>query len=235
MPARVLILAGTTEARRLCEACAGLDVEASFAGATAAPAFLPVPTRKGGFGGEVGFRAALKGRAAVLDATHPFAADMTARTVRVCAEVGLPYLRLTRPGWPVEPGWHSHATAQAVADALSSDARVLLTTGPGSLTAFEGRGLALWSRRVDPAPDKAGVTWIVGTPPFTVAAETDLMQRLGITDLVTKNAGGARAKLDAASDLGLRVHMIERPPAQGGEETHDLHRAIDFVRTHATD
>ncbi|MEM7645018.1 MAG: precorrin-6A/cobalt-precorrin-6A reductase, partial [Pseudomonadota bacterium] len=95
----VLVLAGTAEARAVLARTSGLAVRASLAGRTEAPVDLGVPTRIGGFGGEAGFRAALAEVSAVLDATHPFAARMTERAVRVCREMGLPYLRLTRPGW----------------------------------------------------------------------------------------------------------------------------------------
>ncbi|WP_299815410.1 precorrin-6A/cobalt-precorrin-6A reductase [uncultured Jannaschia sp.] len=233
MRSRVLILAGTAEARRLCAAVADRDVEASLAGATADPAPLGVPTRRGGFGGEPAFRAALADVAAVLDATHPFACAMTARAVRVCVGMGRPYLRLIRPPWPVRPGCLPARSATDVAARLSPDARVFLATGPGSLDAFAGRGLAVFCRRIDPAPERDGVTWIVGRPPFDLAYETALFRDLGITDLVTKNAGGATAKLDAAAALGLAVHVIERPPSAGGEESHDIRRAIAFVRSHA--
>ena len=233
MRARVLILAGTAEARRVCAAVEDRCVLASLAGATADPVPLGVPTRRGGFGGAAGFRAALVDVAAVLDATHPFASAMTARAERVCADLGVPYLRLTRPPWPVRPGWRVAVSAAEVAARLPRAARVFLATGPGSLDAFAGRGLKLFCRRIDPAPARAGVTWIVGRPPFAQDAEAALFGELAVTDLVTKNAGGAAAKLDAAAALGLAVHVIDRPPSSGGEETHDIDRAIAFVRTHA--
>ena len=233
MRARVLILAGTAEARQVCAAVRDRDVLASLAGATAEPASLGLLTRRGGFGGETGFRAALEDAAAVLDATHPFASAITARAVRVCRELRRPYLRLTRPPWAFRPGWRPASSTADVAARLSPDARVFLATGPGSLDAFAGRGLTLFCRRIDPAPDRSDVTWIVGRPPFAYAAEVALFCDLRITDLVTKNAGGPAAKLDAAEALGLVVHVIDRPPSAGGEETHDIERAIAFVRTHA--
>lgn len=233
MTGSVLILAGTREARAVCAACAGLDVVASLAGATRAPRDLGVATRIGGFGGEAGFRAALAGVAAVLDATHPFAATMRARAARVCDEMGLPHLRLTRPPWPAEAGWHRHADAAGAVAALPRGARVFLATGPGSLAPFQGRGLRLWCRRVDPAAAHPGVEWITGLP-SGLGEETALLRRLAITHLVAKNSGGPRAKLDAARACGVAVHMIDRPPKVAGKETHDIRRAIAFVRAHAS-
>jgi precorrin-6A/cobalt-precorrin-6A reductase len=231
--ARVLILAGTAEARRVCGACADLDILASFAGTTQDPCDLGVPTRIGGFGGAAGFRAALNGVAAVLDATHPFAARMTARTVEICRAAQVPYLRLSRAPWPAQTGWTHHVDALCCAAALPPAARVLLTTGPGSLPAFEGRGLRLFCRRIDRAPFRNDVDWIIGRPPFTQDAERATLATHRITHLVTKNAGGSRAKLDAARALGVAVHMIDRPAPAGGEETYDIQHAIAFVRRFA--
>ena len=233
MPGRVLVLAGTGMARRVCAACAGLDVVASLAGATAAPAELAVPTRVGGFGGDAGFRAALDGVAAVLDATHPFAARISERAARLCGEAGVPYLRAVAAPWAAEASWRRHPTAGAAAEALAPGTRVLLTVGPGSLAPFLGRGLALWCRRIDPAPPRDGVAWIVGRPPFVSGEERETLARLRIEALVTKDSGGDRAKLDAAAALGVAVHVIDRPPPGPGEETHDIARASAFVREHA--
>ncbi len=231
---RVLVLAGTAEARRVLARArdAGLGVVASLAGRTEAPD-LGVPTRVGGFGGEAGFRDALADVSAVLDATHPFASRITARAVRVCDDEGVPYLRLTRPAWPSERDWACHRTEAECAAALAAQARVLLTTGPGSLAPFLGRVAALWCRRIDPAPAVPGVTWVVGRPPFAQADEDALLASLGITHLVTKNSGGARAKLDAAHARGVAVHVIDRPPNPGGEETHDIDAAFDFLRRYS--
>lgn len=233
MTRHLLVLAGTAEARAVLARADGLPVLASLAGRTARPVPLGVPVRVGGFGGTEGFRAALDDVTAVLDATHPFAARITARAVAICAECDIPYLRLTRPGWSPDPGWHRHADAAACAASLPYGARVMLTTGPGSLAAFEGRGLRLICRRVDPAPDRAGVIWVTGFSSGDVETEARMMAGHFATHLVTKDSGGDRAKLDAAARLGLAVHVIERPPWPGGAETHDVEEALGFLRAHA--
>ncbi|WP_170831377.1 precorrin-6A/cobalt-precorrin-6A reductase [Jannaschia faecimaris] len=233
MTGKVLILAGTREARLLCASCGGLDVLASLAGATEAPRDLHVPTRVGGFGGASGFVAALDGVSAVLDATHPYAAAITRRTVRICGQRDIPYLRLARAPFAPDWTWTRHADAGAAADALPSGAAVFLATGPGTVEPFLDRGLTLHCRRIDPAPAREGVNWIVGAPPFTDSEERALLALLGVTHLVAKDSGGDRAKLNAAGDLGIAVHIIDRPAHAGGEETHDIDQALAFVRTHA--
>lgn len=228
------MLAGTREARVLLERCADLSVEASLAGTTQTPD-LPVPTRVGGFGGEAGFRASLPAYRAVIDATHPFAVDITARTARVCADCGTPYLRLTRAPWPVEAGWVLHRDLPSCAARINPTGRIFLAVGPGGLAPFLNRNLHLWCRRIDRAADREGVTWVIGRP-GDESAESGLLRSLRITHLVAKNAGGAETgKLLAAKTLGIEVHMIERP-ASGlpGQETHSIDTALDFARSHAT-
>ncbi len=234
MPARgrVLILAGTVEARRVCEACADRDVLASLAGRTTGAA-LPVPVRMGGFGGDEGFRAALQGVAAVLDATHPFAARVGARAAAICVERAIPYLRLARPGFGADPSWTRHADAEACAASLPAGARVLLTVGPGGVDPFLGQLSTLWCRAIERPPARDGVEWIVGRPSDDAGKEAATMRDRGITHLVTKDSGGSRAKLDAAAMLAIAVHVIDRPPPGPGEETHDLDRAAAFVRAHS--
>ena len=78
-----------------------------------------------------------------------------------------------------------------------------------------------------------GVEWVIGLP-GDGHAEMTLLRDRGVTALVTKNSGGDPAKLDAADALGVAVHLIDRPPPPGGEETHDIHRALAFLRAHAS-
>lgn len=223
----ILLLAGTAEARLLAEhlADAGLDVEASLAGATRVPRDLPVKTRIGGFGGEAGFRAYLaeRGITRVIDATHPYAHAITERTSRVCADIGLPYMRFERPGWRSRVGdnWVEAPDYDALTAIIPEGARVLSATGRGSLDALSVlAGRTLFLRVIDP-PDRPFPLegdYVVARPPFTQASEEALLRNLRIDWLLVKNSGGVggRAKLDAARTLGIPVAMIARPPLPEG-------------------
>ncbi len=236
----ILLLAGTGEARAIAAALAGqgMPVVASLAGAVRQPLPLNVPTRIGGFGGEAGFLAYLDAAriSAVIDATHPFATRITPRTARICAARRLPYLRIERPGWQAGPQDHwTLIDAEYDAAAHIPDGQtVFLATGRQTLGLYAGlAGSTLYCRQIDPAEmpfpyPKGG--FIIGRPPFSVQAETDLFQRLGITWLIAKDAGGVenRTKLDAARDLGIKVLLIRRP-ATAGPKVETVQAALDWA------
>lgn len=221
---RVLLLAGTGEARRLAGALApDHDVTASLAGATAAPTAYPCPVRIGGFGGAEGLQAYLRdeGVDAIVDATHPFAARISANAVAAAAAAGVALIRLARPPWTRRRGetWIEAPHLDAAAAALPAGARAFLATGRSSLAAFAGRtDCHLFLRVIDrpETPFPGAGEYVVARPPFDEAAERALLSRLGATHLVVKNAGGVagRTKLDAAALLGLPVIVVARPMEQ---------------------
>lgn len=225
---RVLLLGGTAEARELAGILhgAGVSLVTSLAGDVAAPRLPEGQVRVGGFGGRGGLVAYLRehGVTAVVDATHPFAQQITANAAAACAEVGCPLLRLSRPSWSgrADAGaWHwvgSFAQARAAARLLGS--RVFLAVGRKSLAEFvEWADRYVLARVVD-APDFAvPESWVVvrARGPFGVDAERDLLRDRGIDVLVTKDSGGpADAKLDAARELGVQVVIVARPPLPRG-------------------
>jgi len=238
---KVLLLAGTGEARRLAAlmAQAGVDGVASLAGATDAPAQLALTARVGGFGGAEGFRAYIKAEkiTAVVDATHPFARRITDRTAALCAEDGVPYLHLLRPGWTADPGddWH-WMDAPAEADALLPEgATVLLATGRQTAADFGPlRGRRVILRVIDPPRAPLAFEqgeFVIGRPPFTIASEREVFRALGVDWIVAKDAGGSggRAKLDAAWSLGLPVAMIRRPHPPKARRVETPQAALDWI------
>ncbi|CAM3893038.1 cobalt-precorrin-6A reductase [Cereibacter sphaeroides] len=206
-------------ARALAEA--GLPAVFSYAGRTAAPVAQPLPLRVGGFGGTEGLAAYIReeGITHVIDATHPFAAQMSRNAVEACAATGTALVALERAPWAAGPGdrWIRVPSIEAAAEALpEAPARVFLAIGRLHLAAFAGRAQHHYLLRLVDPPDALPLPRaeaIVARGPFTLAEDLELLRRHEIQWIVAKNAGGegARAKLDAARELGLPVVLIDRP------------------------
>ena len=238
---KVLLLAGTREARRVAAWLhqTGVPSIASFAGVTRNPELPEIDVRLGGFGGEDAFRAYLKseGFTVVLDATHPFASNISLRSERVSREEGLPYLQLLRPSWQPEGGdqWTQIPREEAASEHIEVGARVFLATGRQTLDRFHGLHMChLICRQIDPPESPFPFPnggYLIGRPPFSVEDETELFSKLRIDWLVVKNAGGAESatKLTAARRLGIRVAMIARPQQPPGEKVETVEGAIAWL------
>lgn len=198
-----------------------MDAVFSYAGRTAQPVTQPLPTRVGGFGGVAGLVAYLKaeGISQVVDATHPFAAQMSCNAINACKLAGVPLLGLERAPWQAEPGddWvHVPDISQAVEALPEAPARVFLAIGKQMIDAFTLKPQHHYLLRlVDPPGELAlpDVTAVVARGPFDSKADLALLRDHRISQIVAKNAGGsgAKAKIMAARALGLRVIMIDRP------------------------
>jgi precorrin-6A/cobalt-precorrin-6A reductase len=224
---RILILGGTGEARELAASlvASGADVISSLAGRVRDPRLPEGAVRVGGFGGAEGLAAYLRaeGITRVIDATHPFAAGITANASRAAGSAGVPLLVLRRPAWGADPSWETVADIQAAALSVSRwpGEHVFLTTGRRDLAAFAADGRHQFLvRAVDPpdGPVPPRMTLILDRGPYTVPGESALIGEHRIGLLVTKNSGGpmTAAKLAAARDLGVRVLMVARPPLPPG-------------------
>ncbi|WP_158964102.1 cobalt-precorrin-6A reductase [Chachezhania sediminis] len=243
----LLILGGTTEASALAKIVyeQGIAATFSYAGRVAAPKAQPLPTRVGGFGGVEGLTRYIRdnGITHVVDATHPFAAQMSANAVAACAATGTQLVALTRAPWVPEVGdnWIHVNDIGAAAEALGGDRkRVFLAIGRMHLDDFARLPQHFYLLRlVDqpgplPLPDAQA---IVDTGPFTVEGDRALMEDYAIDIVVSKNAGGtgARAKLEAARALGLPVVMIDRPDLPDRMEVHDVDAVMTWLAHAGTD
>ncbi|HAJ83556.1 MAG TPA: cobalt-precorrin-6A reductase [Rhodobacteraceae bacterium] len=237
----VLILAGSGEARQIAQYCArwGIRAIGSLAGATRQPSKLSVYTRHGGFGGADGFRDYLTAHqiTAIVDATHPFASNITRRSFEIAQEMGLPLLRFERPEWVPMAGdhWLTLTDETEAVNYIKPGAVVFLATGRQSLPKFANLSHArLICRQIDP-PDSEfpwpNGQYLIGRPPFSVADEESLFRQLDVDVLVVKNAGGAssRTKLDAARRLGISVLMIARPLPSGALSVQTLAEVEEWL------
>lgn len=219
----VLVLAGTGEARALAKALVELGrwrVVSSLAGRVSAPVLPVGEVRIGGFGGPDALAAWLRVEqvAAVIDATHPFAARISASAAAAAPAAGIPLLVLRRPGWVAGPGdqWRRVPTMAAAADAVAArTGPVLLTTGRGGLEVFAHLPHRFVIRTVDPPrlPLPSDHLVLLARGPYTVAGEAALIREHDVRTLITKDSGGdlTVAKLIAARELGVAVLMVDRP------------------------
>ncbi|MCK9894132.1 cobalt-precorrin-6A reductase [Frankia sp. AgB32] len=251
---RILLLGGTDQARRLAAALtegAGHEVLYSLAGRVREPRVPPsCRVRVGGFGGPDGLAALLRAERidTLIDATHPFAARMSASAATAAAATGRPLLVLRRPGWRERPGdrWLRVPSLAAAVDLLDrfvpdrsvpdrsgaesvagADApRVFLTTGRGELALFARLDRPWFLIRCVEPPDPAlppRRVVLLDRGPFDIDAERALLRQHAIDVVVTKDSGGSMtaAKLTAARELGLPVVMVDRPPLPAGVHVVD--------------
>jgi precorrin-6A/cobalt-precorrin-6A reductase len=244
---RVLILGGTTEALEVAEKLAvvdGVEVITSMAGVTRNPRLPRGEIRTGGFGGADGLLDYLRAGniAAVLDATHPFAAQISRHAADAGGRAGVPVLHLSRPPWEQGFGdnWHRFNSAREAAawldgSPLPDASTVFLTIGRTELAVFaEITRLDFIARAIE-APDLAGaaavVRTILGRGPFSLEDERRLLVENDVACLVAKNSGGTASypKMEAARDLGLPVGMITPPPPPAGMTAEDTDTAIEWL------
>jgi len=238
---KILILGGTEEARQLAAQLVkmGHDVTTSLAGRTSDPLLPAGQVRVGGFGGGDGLGNYIMTERfdRLVDATHPYAAEIKVNAVRAAELAGLRLVRLTRPAWsePQYAFWKHFASAEDAAAALPKGARALLTVGHTRLDAYLRRTDCSFVIRSIEAPEKelpVNATSIVARPPFFFNGELQLMQEQGISHLVCKNSGGAQteAKLQAALRLRLPVFMIARPELPPAYDVPTVGRAIAALK-----
>jgi precorrin-6A/cobalt-precorrin-6A reductase len=216
---KLLILGGTSDAVVLAEKLVALghDVTSSFAGVTASP-ILPVDkVRRGGFGGAEGLAIFLRAErvTTLIDATHPFAAQISSNAVEGAGLADVPLFRLERPEWEVQPEWIVVPDIVSAVVALPQRAKVFLTIGRKEIAPFVARSdLHGVMRMIEAPPVQLAPQWtlVQGKPAVNVEEEVALMRTHKITHLVSKNSGGpAHYKLAAAAKLGVSVVMIARP------------------------
>ena len=225
MTRSILILGGTADARILAGRLAedsGYQILLSMAGRTLSPVEQPVPMRSGGFGGAAGLADFIRteGFDILVDATHPYAARISANAVDAARLADIPLVVLSRPVWPRQPGdtWQSvHTVGQAVTALGTVGRRVFLALGRQELLPFEAAPQHSYLIRsvdpVEPPLTAPNARYITARGPFLTEDEIGMLEENGIEVGISKNSGGSASygKIEAARRLGLPVIMIERP------------------------
>jgi precorrin-6A/cobalt-precorrin-6A reductase len=240
---RLLILGGTGDAVKLASLAVdlpGLEVITSLAGRTSAPKQLVGDVRSGGFGGEVGLAEYLQAENIdlIIDATHPFAAQISAHTAGAATKLGIPRLMLIRAGWERSTGdsWIEVESVAAAVESIPATAvRIFVTIGRQQLTSFASL-TDKWClmRSIDPPDSSIQLPpgkLLLDRGPFSLESERKLLREYQIDAIVSKNSGGdaTYAKIIAARELGLPVVMVQRPIVPDGEKVVDVAGAMDWL------
>ena len=247
---KILILGGTTEARALASALAERDefaVTLSLAGRTAKPLPQAVPTRIGGFGGAEGLADYLRqeGIEALIDATHPYAAIISANAARAAERAKVPLLALRRPPWAKADGdqWIEVDTIDDAIQGLGKvPRRVFLAMGRKEIAPFTAAPEHVYLvRSVDPVEPPLAVPhaiYLTARGPFSETDDRALLERHNIDVVVAKNSGGdaSYGKIAAARALHLPVVLLRRPAlpdAETVETVDDIVAWLDHALTSA--
>lgn len=240
---RVLILGGTGNAAELAARVAtieGLEAITSLAGRTRKPSVPLGDFRVGGFGGVAGLASYLRGEQIdlLIDATHPFASQISFNAADAATEVGVPHLMLIRPPWEKVSGdrWIEVESVEAAAASVANHAqRVFLTVGRQELAAFAHLE-KIWflMRMIDPPSHEALVPpgmILCDRGPFTLNNERQILIHNNIDTIVSKNSGGdaTKPKIIAARELGVKVIMVNRSAIPPGEQVPDVDAALAWL------
>jgi precorrin-6A/cobalt-precorrin-6A reductase len=242
----ILILGGTGDALALTRTLSTLTdfppwiVTLSLAGRTRSHSSGNWRTRVGGFGGVEGLINYLNAELIdlLIDATHPFAAQISHQAWAAANALAIPYLCLTRSPWEAEPGdyWIEVANYQAAADILSDlGQRIFLSIGRQELANYAHLN-QLWflMRAVEPPNSQELLPpglMKLAKGPFSAVSERALLEEHAIEVIVSKNSGGLATygKLKAARELQLPVVMIQRPSPPPGHSVETVEEVVSWI------
>jgi len=215
---RILLLGGVTEALAMARRLGPQHVY-SLAGVGRVPAALPCEVRVGGYGGAEGLAQYIRQQRIdlLLDATHPYAAQISHNAVSAAALAGIPCWALRRPAWQPQAGdnWREVADWAELVEALKPFQRPLFTLGREPLEHLheipEGQFWTL--RALDTYPGNARCEVIGARGPFVIEDERALFAQRRIDVLISKNSGSSATepKLEVARERGTPVLILKRP------------------------
>jgi len=219
MNPRILLLGGVTEALAIARRL-GPEHVYSLAGIGRVPHDLHCQVRVGGYGGAEGLARYLReaGITLLIDATHPYAAQISANAAQAARSAGVACWALRRPAWQAQSGddWREVADWPELIAALEPFARPLFTLGREPLAHLdEIPARQFWTlRALEACPGNDRCEVIGARGPFLLADERALFARRRIDVLVSKNSGSVATepKLEVARERGIPVLVLKRPP-----------------------
>ena len=260
MPEKLLILGGTREAYQLAEILNAqftqekLNFISSLAGTTKKPNIPAGKFRTGGFGGLSGLKNFLvKEKISLLvDATHPFAENISKNALLASSEIGIPLLVFKRPPWvkqyndqwievsSVENAVKYLKNVEKKTGSLYSTGSIFLTTGNKELWLFQNFLNYHFLVRTVEEPELVSewpqATFLKDRGPYTLENEIKLLKKHKISMLVAKNSGGIStyAKIEAARYFKIPVLMVRRPEMITAKSCQTVNEAVDWVNLHCS-
>jgi precorrin-6A/cobalt-precorrin-6A reductase len=236
---RLLLLGGTGDALRIARQL-GPEHVYSLAGLGKVPDDLACAVRVGGFGGSEGMARyiASEGIELVIDATHPYAAQISANAAQASRAARVPYWALRRPAWQPRAGddWRMVGDWNELTDALAPFRKPLFTLGREPLAHLdEIPPHQFWTVRcLEAHGDTARARILAARGPFTLEGERALFALQAFDVVVSKNSGGnaTEAKLEVARERGLPVVMLRRPELPAAQrEFASVSDLLDALQT----
>ncbi|MFM0669039.1 cobalt-precorrin-6A reductase [Paraburkholderia sediminicola] len=231
---RILLLGGTGDALRIARQL-GPEHVYSLAGLGKVPDDLTCAVRVGGFGGSEGMARYIEGEGIglVIDATHPYAAQISANAAQASRAARVPYWALRRPAWQPQAGddWRMVGDWNELTDALAPFRKPLFTLGREPLAHLdEIPPHQFWTVRcLEAHADTPRARILAARGPFTLEGERALFALQAFDVVVSKNSGGnaTEAKLEVARERGLPVVMLRRPELPAAER--EFERVADLL------
>lgn len=225
---RVLLLGGTGDALAIARALPATHVY-SLAGLGRVPGDLACTVRVGGFGGIDGLVRYLRDEhiTLVVDATHPYAAQMSRHAFDACALADVPLWAVRRPSWQPQAGddWREASDWREIVECIAPFHRPLFTLGREALAHLHDIPASQhWTIRcLDAHPGNARASIVDARGPFDLAGERALFDAARIDVVVSKNSGGraTEAKLAVARERGIAVVMLTRPALPDADRIFD--------------
>ena len=215
---RILLLGGVTEALAIARTL-GPEHVYSLAGVGRVPTDLTCQVRVGGYGGSEGLAQFVRAEriSLILDATHPYAAQISRNAAEAARACGVPCWALRRPAWQPQPGddWREVDDWAELVEALKPFKRPLFTLGREPLQHLdEIPAEQFWTlRALDVYPGNERCEVIGARGPFLIEDERALFEERRIDVLISKNSGSTATepKLEVARERGVPVLVLKRP------------------------